>query len=189
MSSRESFYRGSRDRYASTYRLRSINRCGWGDETQQTHAYAAMLESIHSDGTILDLGCGDGMLLHYILAHSPFHHIPYGIDFLEESIDQAKAAVLPEFADNFRVGNVADLDWPRPTFRFVIACPDHVQPGDQADFVMNLTSRIEAGGRLVLYEYAGSTAFRSFESRITSLAPGRRSLRTTAWVKLLIFDR
>jgi SAM-dependent methyltransferase len=188
-ASRESFYRGSHARFASTYRLRGINRGGWGDEAQQYHAYSALLEEIRDDGTLLDLGCGDGMLLRHLIAHSSFQHVPYGMDFLEESIEQARACILPEFADNFLVGNVALLELPLPAFKYIFSCPDHVTPEERSGYVSKLTGRLEPGGRLVLYEYAGSTAFRSFENRMAEMVTGRFTFRSSSWVKIVTVGR
>ncbi|MEM1509516.1 MAG: hypothetical protein QXY49_05310 [Thermofilaceae archaeon] len=45
---------------------------------------------------------------------------PYGVDFIEESIRQAKELVLPEYAENFKVGNIVDVDLSPVFFNFII---------------------------------------------------------------------
>lgn len=50
---------------------------------------------------IIDIGCGNGLLLKHIIQHSDKQITPYGIDFLNESISEAKFSVCPDFSSNF----------------------------------------------------------------------------------------
>jgi 2-polyprenyl-3-methyl-5-hydroxy-6-metoxy-1,4-benzoquinol methylase len=74
-----------------------------------------------SSGRILDLGCGNGVLLHKIW----FNHqnvIPCGIDVIPEKIDHAKL-LLPEYKNNFAIANIFDVEsfWPsNETYSLVI---------------------------------------------------------------------
>lgn len=61
-----------------------------------------------SSSRILDLGCGNGVLLHKIW----FNHqnvIPCGIDVIPEKIAHAKL-LLPEYEDNFATANIFDVE-------------------------------------------------------------------------------
>ncbi len=89
---------------------------------------AFLLKLITNPGTIIDLGCGNGLLLRYLLEKCNHNLIPYGIDWLEKSISQAKKEVLPEFADNFTVGNVKEIAFDK--FDYVLADPESVSDKD-----------------------------------------------------------
>ena len=62
--------------------------------------YHALLKFINQSGKILDLGCGNGMLLKFICEFSEFDLIPFGIDKKTEVIDEAKRN-LSKFTHNF----------------------------------------------------------------------------------------
>jgi SAM-dependent methyltransferase len=57
-------------------------------------------------GRMLDLGCGNGVLLGKIRARVGDHAIPYGIDREPAHIDHARR-LFPAFADNFRLGDLS----------------------------------------------------------------------------------
>lgn len=50
---------------------------------------------------VIDIGCGSGLLLKHIILNSGKEIIPYGIDFIEKSVEEAKSRTLPNFKDNF----------------------------------------------------------------------------------------
>lgn len=59
-------------------------------------------------GHVLDLGCGNGVLLKKITSSCPCT-IPHGIDISSECISHAKG-IMNEFATNFHVGDLLELD-------------------------------------------------------------------------------
>jgi 2-polyprenyl-3-methyl-5-hydroxy-6-metoxy-1,4-benzoquinol methylase len=59
---------------------------------------------------VLDLGCGNGALLQKILEANP-DVVPFGLDFEAEPVEHARL-LLPEYADNFRQGDMFQSDWP-----------------------------------------------------------------------------
>jgi SAM-dependent methyltransferase len=61
-----------------------------------------------SGGLVLDLGCGNGTLLRRIVDATP-GIIPYGLDYVAESIEHARTLV-PDSYDNFLIGNMFDCD-------------------------------------------------------------------------------
>lgn len=63
--------------------------------------------------SVIDIGCGNGLLLKHIIQNSGKHIIPYGIDFIEESIDEAKYRTLPDFKDNFSCTNAVSYIFQR----------------------------------------------------------------------------
>ena len=39
-------------------------------------------------------------MLRHLVRRSKYSLVPYGVDFIEESIKQAKETILPEYAEN-----------------------------------------------------------------------------------------
>ena len=56
---------------------------------------------------VIDIGCGNGLLLKHIIQNSGKQIMPYGIDFIEESIEETKCQTLPNYKDNFICKNAA----------------------------------------------------------------------------------
>lgn len=78
----------------------------------------------YSSGDVLDLGCGNGALLHKILLKNP-DIVPYGIDLSFENISHA-GILLPEFSVNFRVADMFENPesfWGDRYFSLVIVMP------------------------------------------------------------------
>ena len=76
-----------------------------------------MTRAIEHDGTFLDVGCANGLLMEDIArwAAEDGHHIePYGLDFSPAIADLARRR-LPHWLDRIYSGNV--IDW-RPPFGF-----------------------------------------------------------------------
>lgn len=59
--------------------------------------------------------------------------MPYGIDFLEKSINQAKVKIFPKFKNNFIYGNVLDITY-KNKFDYLITNPEYVSPNDFVKF-------------------------------------------------------
>lgn len=115
--------------------------------------YDTFLSLINHDGVVIDLGCGNGLLLRHLVTRSRYRLTPYGVDFLEESIRQARSIVLPEYADNFKVANIADLNLGRNTYDFIFFDPYTVYPGDLERVVEGLIEACRPGGRIIFYTY------------------------------------
>jgi SAM-dependent methyltransferase len=73
-----------------------------------------IVEAIESDGTFLDVGCANGLLLESVVAWSPFEVEPYGIDFAPGLVELARTR-LPQWADRIWHADVASWE---PPFRF-----------------------------------------------------------------------
>lgn len=117
--------------------------------------YDFFLSFIDHSGRVIDLGCGNGLLLKHLVENSRYELIPYGVDFIEESIEQAKREILPRFADNFVVANVRDYvrEMPNEYFDFVFFDPYNVHPEDITETVKHLIRACKTGGRLIFYTY------------------------------------
>lgn len=115
--------------------------------------YTLFAEQVTQSGRILDLGCGNGLMLKYVVSRSPHALIPYGVDLMPESIAQARQIVLPEFADNFSVGNVADYAFADSPYEYIFVGPDDLYPQDLEAIVGAVTRACAVGGRVIFYCY------------------------------------
>jgi SAM-dependent methyltransferase len=77
-------------------------------------ARRGIVEAIDRDGTFLDVGCANGLLLESIVEWSQFVIEPYGIDFAPGLVELARRR-LPGWADRLWVADV--FSW-RPPMRF-----------------------------------------------------------------------
>ncbi len=116
--------------------------------------YNVFLSLIDHDGKVIDLGCGNGLMLRHLVSRSRYRIVPYGIDFIEESIRQAREIVLPEYAENFTVGNIVKVDLGSETFDFIFFDPYDVHPDDLETMVDRLVEACRPGGKIIFYTYA-----------------------------------
>jgi hypothetical protein len=73
-----------------------------------------IVEAIDRDGTFLDVGCANGLLMESVVEWTPFEIESYGIDFATGLIELARRR-LPRWADRIWIGEAAT--W-KPPFRF-----------------------------------------------------------------------
>jgi SAM-dependent methyltransferase len=73
-----------------------------------------IIEAIDRDGTFLDVGCANGLLLESVADWSPFAVEPYGVDFAPGLVELARSR-LPQWADRIWL---ADVRFWEPPFRF-----------------------------------------------------------------------
>jgi SAM-dependent methyltransferase len=73
-----------------------------------------VVEAIEREGTFLDVGCANGLLLESVAEWSPFAVEPYGIDFAPGLVELARSR-LPEWADRIWLADVRSWE---PPFRF-----------------------------------------------------------------------
>lgn len=115
--------------------------------------YMAFVSEIDKDGKILDLGCGNGLMLKYLEITSGYKIVPYGIDFMEKSIKQAKEVLHSKHASNFEVGNIKDYSFKKGPFDFIFAILYHVHPDDRNNYLNKLKNNSKKGGKVIFYEY------------------------------------
>jgi Methyltransferase domain len=82
-------------------------------------ARRGIVEAIDRDGTFLDVGCANGLLLESVVEWAQFAIEPYGIDFAPGLVELAQQR-LPQWRERFWVADV--FSWVPPmTFDFVHA--------------------------------------------------------------------
>ncbi|MEQ9714009.1 MAG: class I SAM-dependent methyltransferase [Candidatus Asgardarchaeum sp.] len=124
-----------------------------GFDEYPTDVYNLFLSLIDHDGKVLDLGCGNGLLLRHLITNSKYKLIPYGVDFIEESIKQAKEKILPEFAENFTTANIIDYDLKESSFDFILFDPYHLHPKDIPKMTHKIIKACRKNGKVIFYTY------------------------------------
>ncbi|HEV8468335.1 MAG TPA: class I SAM-dependent methyltransferase [Candidatus Limnocylindria bacterium] len=126
-----------------------------GDASAWEHARGIIANAIDRDGTFLDIGCANGLLIETLVRWCAAKGIAieaYGLDIVPELAALARAR-LPRYADRIFVGN--GLNWVGPTrFDFVRAGLEYVPGRRRGDFVAHLVRDVVADdGRLVIGVY------------------------------------
>ncbi|HEY7200019.1 MAG TPA: class I SAM-dependent methyltransferase [Candidatus Dormibacteraeota bacterium] len=116
-------------------------------------ARAFVVDALHRDGTFLDLGCANGMLMESVVVWARERRglaiEPYGLDISPGLADLARRR-LPRWADRVWVGNAWEWEPPR-RFDFAHAMTDLVPDHLRARWVDRLLRRfLTPGGRLIL---------------------------------------
>lgn len=87
--------------------------------------FVAAINGLQMEGacTLMELGCGNGLLLKHLQETVEAKITPYGIDFLASSINCAKQQILPAYKDNFTISNIADFDFEGKVYDVVLLDP------------------------------------------------------------------
>jgi len=126
-----------------------------GDARAWEHARGIIADAIDRDGTFLDVGCANGLLMETMVGWCASKGIriePYGLDIVPELAALARAR-LPQYSERIFVGN--GLTWSAPIrFDFVRTGLEYVPPRRRRDFVERLLRDVVAeDGRLVIGVY------------------------------------
>lgn len=131
---------------------------GFGGDASEWRAARSMLcDAIERDGTFLDVGCANGLLMESVVewcAERGHRVEPYGLDISEPLVARARDR-LPHWADRIWVGDA--LGWAHPDgarFDVVHVLLDLVRDERWRDLIDHLLARVVApGGRLVVSQY------------------------------------
>ena len=118
-----------------------------------------ILDAIESDGDLLDIGCANGYLLKCLMRWGQERGIgivPHGLDQGSRLIELAKGR-LPEYSDNFHVGNAWNWRPPRK-YRYVYMLYDCLPIDCLAEGVHRLLKQVVAPrGRLIIGAYGSKS--------------------------------
>jgi 2-polyprenyl-3-methyl-5-hydroxy-6-metoxy-1,4-benzoquinol methylase len=142
-----------------------------GDEQAWRQDRRHITEAITTNGTFVDVGCANGLLMESVAAWSAERGLtvePYGVDLAPGLVDLARKR-LPHWADRIWLGNA--IDWIPPhgqRFDYVHILLDCVPRRRRADLISHhLASTIRPGtGRLLVSDY-------------TAAAPGNSAVAQT----------
>jgi SAM-dependent methyltransferase len=119
-------------------------------------------DAIERDGSFLDLGCANGLLMESVQRWCAERGIavePYGVDIAPGLVARARER-LPHWADRIWLADAAT--WVHPQglrFDYVHVLLDVVPRDDRAELVAHvLRSAVRSRGRLLVSHYARSTA-------------------------------
>jgi hypothetical protein len=133
-----------------------------GDAVAWRHAREHLTEAINVDGTFLDVGCANGLLMESVAVWCAERGLaiePYGID-LSTMLAELARRRLPAWADRIWAGNA--ISWLPPDglrFRYVHILLDCVPRQRHADLVRHhLAHTVASGGRLLVSHYGSDPA-------------------------------
>ncbi len=134
-----------------------------GDKQEWQQARRHITEGITGDGTFLDVGCANGLLMESVATWCAERGLavePYGVD-ISPSLTELARRRLPQWADRIWTGNA--VDWRPPAglrFDYVHILLDSVPRPRRADLVRHHLKHTvrPATGRLLVSDYAADPA-------------------------------
>lgn len=129
----------------------------FGDASEWELSRRLVVRALHHDGTFLDLGCANGLLMESVerwAAEDGLLIDPYGVGASARLVALARQR-LPRLGDHLYVGDVLNR---RPPHRFdyVHTMIDLVPPRRRAEWLLRvLREMVVPGGRLVVRDYDG----------------------------------
>lgn len=160
-----------------------------GDEADWELSRRLVLRPVHHDGTFLDLGCANGLLMESVArwgAEVGRRIEPYGLDASARLVALARRR-LPHLWDRFYVGDV--LAWTPPgRFDFVHTMVDLVPPRRRPEWLARvLREYVAPGGRLIVRDSEGiSERLRGWGLPVagrTVQPRGARRAQEAAWME------
>lgn len=130
-----------------------------GDAERWRRARRVIVEAIHRDGTFLDVGCANGLLMESVAvwAHEEGCRVePYGLELSPAIAEEARRR-LPHWAQRIYVGDVTSWEPPQ-RFDFVRTELVYAPEANRRELVRRcLASLVAAGGRLIVCSYGSAT--------------------------------
>ncbi len=146
-----------------------------GTAADWAYSRGIVAEAVDRDGTFLDVGCANGLLMESVVRWSPHAIEPYGLDIAPELAALARAR-CPQWADRIVVGNALE-SWPARRFDFVRTGLEYVPPPKRRALVAHLLAHV--GRRVIVGKYNELVTDRAVEQLrlATSRSPGAPSER------------
>lgn len=141
-----------------------------GDEARWEQARRLLVDAIDRDGTFLDVGCANGLLMESVRSWAADDGLsiePYGLDISPELAALARSR-LPHWADRIFAGNV--LHWQPPRrFDFVRTGLDCVPRRRRRELIEGLLARVVApAGRLIVGVFNEEREARPSEQQVAA---------------------
>ena len=125
-----------------------------GDAASWEAVRRPIMQGLDRDGTFLDVGCANGLLMESVAAWSEHRIEPYGLDFAPRLVELARRR-LPHWADRIFLGDVCKWDPPR-RFDFVRTELVYVPAAERRRLVERIVGRVLApAGALLACGYGG----------------------------------
>ena len=115
--------------------------------------YDLFTSLIHKSGRVIDLGCGNDLLLRHLVENSRYKLEPFGADFIEESIQQARKQILPAYSNNLTVSNIVDYKLDPESFDFILLNPTEIHRDNIDWFLDEVIRACRPGGKIIFYIY------------------------------------
>lgn len=127
-----------------------MNLCQDGFSDMKQILKLVEVAAIKDRDRILDLGCGNGMILEYISDTTGAE--VYGIDYIPEAIEQARCRTKPkEDRLKFSVGNLDHIDFPDGYFDLVISIDTLYMPNDLRSTLGQMKRILRPAGAMAIY--------------------------------------
>lgn len=115
--------------------------------------YKALSDQIHKNGKVLDLGCGNGLMLGFFLQTKHYDLTPYGVDFISNSVTQARDIILRKYRNNIAETNIVDYKFTHGPFDFIFTTLSNIHYADRKQHLNRVYAHCRRSGKIILYEY------------------------------------
>lgn len=134
------------------------------DFLQTFFVFHPVLRLLDSPGKLIDIGCGNGRPLRFLHENAKHEVVPYGLDFDERRLRDAREYILPDFKDNLKLGNYEPgerLPWDFG-FDYVMMSVGLFEQEMKPPFRL-----LNPEGKLILYTYLDTTDVDEGGRRVT----------------------
>ena len=145
-----------------------------GDEARWERARRIITAAVDRDGSFLDVGCANGLLMESIeawCAEEGFDVATHGLDLSAALCGLARQR-LPAHASRIHVGNAMTWDPPQ-RYDFLRTELGYVPPGRERAYVDRLLTRfLDPGGRLIVCSYGSARRAAPRAAPVTPILAG-----------------
>jgi uncharacterized protein len=124
-----------------------------GDAESWEAVRRPIADAVHRQGTFLDIGCANALLMESVVRWAPFPVEPYGLDYAPRLVAEARRR-LPRWADRIFLGDARTWEPPQD-FDFVRTELVFVSEEERREYVERLLGFVAPGGRLIVCGYGG----------------------------------
>lgn len=126
------------------------NLCQLGFMEMPDLEHLLKLLNLKSSDTVLDLGCGNGMIAEYI--SDTTGAVVYGMDYIPEAIRQAQMRTITKRERMiFEIGNLDYINFPANQFDAVISVDTLYMPANLNETVSQIKALLKPGGHVAIF--------------------------------------